>query len=92
MRLRLVVAGERVQVVEREAAPGGAQDAQPCHAVLGIEQGAGQGERVQHFGAGGKLFQFDGAEGNSGLAQSCGDGGEVAARAAQNGDAKLLCA
>jgi hypothetical protein len=73
---RIVGAGEAVQVVKRKPAPGSAQNAQPGHAVLGIEQGAGQGERVEDFGAGSELFEIDGAEGNLSFAQGLRDGSE----------------
>ena len=67
---RLGIAGNRVQVVEREAAPRGAQNAQPGHAILRIEQGASQRQRIQHLRTARELFQFHGAERDSGLAQS----------------------
>ncbi len=85
-------AGKCVQVVEREAAPRRAQNAQPGHAVLGIEQSASQRECVEHFGARRKLFQFDGAEGNSGLAQRLGDRHKMLSGAAQDGDAVFFSA
>ena len=85
--LGIVGAGEGVQVGEREAAPGSAENTEPGDAVEGIEEGAGEGERVEDFGAGGELFKIDGAEGNFGFAQGLGDGGEGVAGAAEDGDA-----
>ena len=76
-----------MQIVEREAAPGSAKKAQPGNAVVGIEQGAGQGERVEDFGAGCEFFEIDGTEGNLSLAQGLGDRDERFAGAGENSDA-----
>ena len=79
-----------MEVVESEAAPGGAEDAEPGDAVLGIEQSAGQGEGVEDFGAGSEFFQIDGAEWNFRVVEGLGDGGEGVAGAAEDGDAVLF--
>ena len=76
-----------MEVCEREAAPGGAEDAEPGDAVEGVEQGAGEGESVEDFGAGGEFFEVDGAEGDLRFAEGLGDGSEGVAGAAEDGDA-----
>ena len=63
-----------MQVGKREPAPGGPQNAEPGDTVEGIEERAGQGERVQNFWARRQLYQFDGAEGNLRFAKRRGDG------------------
>ncbi len=83
----IVGAGEPVKIVERKPAPWRAQNAQPGHAVLGIEQGAGEAESIKHFGAVFQLFKLDSAKGNACFAQGRGDGRERLAGAGQDGDA-----
>ena len=86
-QLRIVVARKLVQIVERKAAPRGAQNAQPSDAVLRVQQRAGQRERIQHFGPVAQPLEIEGAEGNRSLAQSLGNGRERLARPAKHSDA-----
>ena len=73
-------------------APRGAQHAQPREPVVGIEQGAGQGQGVEDFRAGSELLQIEGAEGDLRFAEGLGDGSEALAGAGEDGDAILFAA
>jgi len=55
---------EGVEVGEREAAPGCAQDGEGCDAIGGMEQGAGERGEVENLLTLGEGLDFDGAEGN----------------------------
>ena len=72
----IIGAGEPVQVVEGQAAPGSAQNTQPGYPVAGIEQRTGQSQSVKDFGPGGELFEFNGAEGDCRFAKRFGDGSQ----------------
>jgi hypothetical protein len=85
----MVRAGERVEIGEGEAAPGRAQDAEPCDVVHGVEQGADQRHEIEEFLTLGQGFDFNGAEGDAAAAQKRRDVGEVAAIAYEDGDAVL---
>ena len=70
---------------EGEAAPGGAQEGEPCGAVGGVEEGAGEGEEVEDLLALAEGFDLDGAEGDGGgLLEGGYDLNEVAAVADQD--------
>ena len=73
-------AGETVQIVERKSAPGRAQNSQPRHAVLGIEQGAGEAQCIENFGAVFQFFKLDGAKWDRGFMKGLRDGQERLAR------------
>ena len=60
----VAVAGEGEEVGEGEAAPRGVQDGEPGCAVGGVEEGAGEGEGVEDFGALVEVFDVEGAEGD----------------------------
>ncbi len=83
------VGGQLVQVGQREAAPGRAQQRQPMHAVGQVVQGVGEGEQVLDGLALGQRFDFDGLKGQRlwPRAQGLHQGLEVGAGAHQHGDA-----
>jgi hypothetical protein len=89
-KLWIVGAGEGMEVIKGETAPGGTQGAEPGYSVERIEDGLGEGQRVEDFRAGRKLFEVDGAEGDCDFAEGMGDGGECVAGAAEDGDAIVL--
>ena len=60
----IVGPGEGVQVGEREAAPGGAQDGEGGDSVGGMKQSAGERGEVEDLLAVAEGFDLDGAEGN----------------------------
>ena len=76
-----------MEIGEGEAAPRSAEDGEPRDAVHGLKQGPGEGEQIQKFLAVGKVFDFDGAEGNTALAEQRQKFGEMRARANENSDA-----
>ena len=78
-----------MKVIERKGAPWRTQHAEPCDAVLRIEQGAAKRQRIENLRAVFQLLEFNGAEGNSSFAQCGCDGLEGCAGAAQDGDAVL---
>src|ERR1019366_3783059 len=82
----VVGAGEGVEVAKREAAPGGAEYAEPGYSVEGIEGGSGEGQRIEDLGAGGELFKVDGAEGDCRFAKDQGDWSQRVASAAEDGN------
>ena len=61
--LQIVGGGELVQVSEREAAPGSAENSEPGGSVYGVEQGAGERQGVEDFGALAKGNEVYGAKG-----------------------------
>ena len=60
----LITAGERVQVTQRKATPRRAQNAKPCNAIHGVQQGAGEGSEVPHLLPVAKLLYLNRAERN----------------------------
>ena len=83
----VVAAGERVQVGERESAPGCAQDGERGGAVGWMEQGAGERGEVEDFLSLAERLDLDCAEGDCIFLFQCGDDlVEVIAAANQDGD------
>src|ERR1035441_3141417 len=68
----VVGAGEGVEVTKRKATPGGAEYAEPGYSVEWIEGGSCEGQRIEDLGAGGELFQIDGAGGDWRFSQGPG--------------------
>src|ERR1017187_130563 len=86
----VVGAGEGVEVTKRKATPGGAEYAEPGYSVEWIEGGSCEGQRIEDLGAGGELFQIDGAEGDCRFAKGQGDWSERVASAAEDGDSIFI--
>jgi hypothetical protein len=86
----IISASESVEVTKRKATPGGAEYAEPRYSVEGIEGGSGEGQRIEDLGAGGELFEIDGAEGDCRFAKGHGDWSQRVASAAEDGDSIVL--
>jgi hypothetical protein len=87
-------AGEGEEIGERQAAPRSAQDGEPCDAVCGMQQSSGECESVLHFRAPVERVKVEGAKRDFGLAgvglEFFYDGGEMAARAGEDGNTRSL--
>ena len=87
-----VVASEGMQVGPGEAAPRGAQDGEPMHAVGAVQQGAGEADEVGNDLALGQGFDVHGLEAQLLLGQLGHQGVQMGAGAHQhaNGAIRLL--
>ena len=88
----VIGACQRVQIVERQAAPWRAQQSQPRNAILRIQQRARERQRIQHFGAVLQLLQLHGAKGNRRISQSRGNRRQCGPGASQHRDAIFVSA
>src|SRR5580658_2022672 len=82
----MVGAGEEMEVGKSETAPGGTQHGKPCDAVHGMEQGAGEREKIEEFLAFGQMFDVDGAERDLFVTEQRNDLGKMRAGADEDRD------
>src|ERR1035437_5103387 len=86
----IISASEGVEVTKRKATPGGAEQAKPGYSVEGIEGGSGEGQRIEDLGAGGELFEIDGAERGCRFAKGQGDWSQRVGGTHEGGDSIVL--
>ncbi len=79
-----------MQISQGEAAPRGAQHAEPCDSIEGIEDRPRKREHIENFRAIAQLFELDSTKWNCGIAERSRNGRECIPRAAEHRYA-ILC-
>ncbi len=87
---RIVGAGEAVEIVEGQAAPGRAQNGEPRDAIHGMNESAGEREEVEQFLAFGEALDFNRAEGDAAAAEQRDELGQMGPGADEDSDPVFL--